>query len=223
MKLTAVLVLLTPFLMDSIPQDTPKKIIFFGDSITEMGVQPKGYITYIKELAKKSNRAGHFEFIGSGIGGNKVYDLYLRLEEDVLQKSPDMVVIYIGINDVWHKRLAGTGTDADKFERFYRAIIKTLKDNNIQVVLCTPAVIGERADNTNEQDDDLNHYSSIIRELARELDVKLVDLRTSFMTYYRVHNPQNTEKGILTTDRVHLNEKGNKLVADEMWKVIRSF
>jgi isoamyl acetate esterase len=223
MKLIAVFIALTPLLINTFKQDTPRKIIFLGDSITEMGVQPGGYITHIRELAKKHNRADHFKFIGSGIGGNKVYDLYLRMEEDVLRQSPDAVFIYIGINDVWHKRLTGTGTDADKFERFYRAIIKALKDKHIQVVLCTPAVIGEHADNSNEQDDDLDHYSSIIRKLAGELEVKLVDLRKSFMAYYRVHNPQNAGTGILTTDRVHLNENGNKLVAEEMWRVIRAF
>ena len=29
--------------------------------------------------------------------------------------------------------------------------------------------------------------------------------------------------GILTTDRVHLNEAGNKLVAEEIWKVLRKY
>jgi lysophospholipase L1-like esterase len=56
-----------------------------------------------------------------------VYDLYLRLEEDVLKKRPDVVVIWIGVNDVWHKTILGTGTDADKFEKFYTAIINKLK------------------------------------------------------------------------------------------------
>jgi lysophospholipase L1-like esterase len=37
------------------------------------------------------------------------------MEEDVLEKMPDVVVIYIGVNDIWHKTLLRTGTDADKF------------------------------------------------------------------------------------------------------------
>jgi len=41
-------------------------------------------------------------------------------------------VIWVGVNDVWHKTLLGTGTDADKFEKFYQAIIKKLKDKNIK-------------------------------------------------------------------------------------------
>ena len=33
---------------------------------------------------------------------NKIYDLYLRHEEDVIAKKPNIVIIYVGINDVWH-------------------------------------------------------------------------------------------------------------------------
>jgi len=36
------------------------------------------------------------------------------------------------------------------------------------------------------------------------------------------NNKENKDRGILTTDRVHLNTAGNLLVADEMWKVIKS-
>ena len=32
----------------------------------------------------------------------------------------------------------------------------------------------------------------------------------------------NKDRGILTTDRVHLNANGNQLVADEIWKAIQA-
>lgn len=139
---------------------------------------------------------------------------YLRLEEDVLSKIPDVVVIYVGVNDVWHKTVLGTGTDADKFEKFYAAIIKKLQENNIKLILCTPAVIGERTDNSNQQDGDLNLYSQIIRNLAEQYRCSLCDLRKAFLEYNLKNNSTNSASGILTTDKVHLNEKGNQLVAD---------
>jgi len=49
----------------------------------------------------------------------------------------------------------------------------------------------------------------------------LIDLRKIFLAYNVANNPENKTKGILTTDGVHLNAKGNQLVADEMWKVIK--
>ncbi len=218
-------ILLTIFLALSItafmPNQKKQRIIFFGDSITQAGAQPGGYIVRIDSLCTKEGLKTNYEFVGAGIGGNKIYDLYLRMEDDVLAKTPDVVFIYVGVNDVWHKSTSGTGTDADKFGIFYQAIIKKLKDKNIKVVLCTPATIGEKADFSNSQDGDLNEYSKIIRWLANKNNLPTVDLRTLFLNYIIKNNPENKSKGILTTDGVHLNAKGNQLVADEMWKAIK--
>jgi lysophospholipase L1-like esterase len=202
----------------SFKANEPKKIVFFGDSITQAGVNPKGYIQVFQGIADKTY-PGKYKAIGAGIGGNKVYDLYLRMEE-MLEHKPDVVVIFIGVNDVWHKSSSGTGTDADKFVRFYTKIIEKLKAQNIKVVLATPAAIGERTDFSNSQDGDLNHYSNLIRDLAIKQDLNLVDLRKAFLDYNLKNNPDNVEKGILTTDRVHLNEKGNAFVAEEMAKIL---
>ncbi len=199
-----------------------KKVLFFGDSITQAGVKPGGYIIKIGELVAKDGLTDQFELIGSGIGGNKVYDLFLRMEEDVFSKTPDVVLIYVGVNDVWHKQSSGTGTDADKFEKFYAAIIKKLQEKNIKIIMCTPAVIGERTDFTNQLDGDLNKYSNIIRGLAQKNSIPLVDLRKAFLDYNIQFNKENKESGILTTDRVHLNDEGNKIVAEEMWKAIKT-
>ena len=197
------------------------KVIFFGDSITELGIKPGGYVTKVDSMCKLEGKGGNYDFVGTGISGNKVYDLYLRLEEDVLSKNPDIVVIYVGVNDVWHKTLLGTGTDADKFEKFYLAILKKLKEKNIKAILCTPAVVGEKTDFSNPLDGDLNRYSNIIRDMAKKNNLPLVDLRQKFLDYYKSNNPKNEEKNILTYDRVHLNAKGNQLVADAMWNTIK--
>ena len=197
------------------------KVIFFGDSITQLGIQPKGYVSVVKELAAQDGQQENFEFVGAGIGGNKIYDLYLRLDDDVLAKNPDVVVIFVGVNDVWHKSSFGTGTDPDKFEKFYNAVINKLKAKNIKVILATPACIGERTDFSNQQDGDLNRYSNIIRSIAAKNNCQLVDLRKLFLDYNLKNNPENKESGILTTDRVHLNETGNKLVAEAMWSTIK--
>ena len=109
----------------SMPQKK-SKVIFFGDSITEAGVKPGGYITRIDSMCKLENMSERYEFAGAGIGGNKVYDLYLRMDDDVMSKNPDIVIVYIGVNDVWHKTSYGTGTDPDKFVKFYDAILKKL-------------------------------------------------------------------------------------------------
>jgi len=148
--------------------------------------------------------------------------LYLRLEKDVLSKQPDIVVIYVGINDVWHKRLAGTGTDYVKFTEFYDVIVKKLQAEKIKVIVCTPSVIGERKDNSNEQDGELNMYSNWLRNYAKTNQLICVDLRTDFQNYLIANNPSNEEKGLLTSDRVHLNAKGNLFVAQTIWKELKT-
>jgi lysophospholipase L1-like esterase len=202
-------------------QQKRSRVVFFGDSITEAAVNPGGYIRRIDSLSSVGHRDRQYEFIGAGVSGNKVYDLYLRMGRDLLSKDPSIAVIYIGVNDVWHKRSLGTGTDADKFEIFYQAMIDTILQKGAAVVLCTPAMIGEKTDCTNEQDGDLNKYSDIIRRLAKRNHLSIVDLRLRFLEYNRLHNKINAETGVLTTDGVHLNNLGNELVAEEMWKVIR--
>lgn len=206
-------------LLSSMQVQKPVKVIFFGDSITRAGVNPGGYITLMQESLKGNTKPG-YELIGAGIGGNKVYDLYLRHEEDVLSKKPDVVVIYVGVNDVWHKQSNQTGTDPDKFVAFYAALIKKFQAAGIKVILSTPAVIGERTDFSNSQDGDLNRYSQLIRDQASKYGCGLVDLRKAFLEYNLKNNPENKESGILTTDRVHLNPAGNRLVADLMLKAI---
>ncbi len=198
-----------------------KKIVFFGDSITQAAVKPGGYIDVLNRQLAENGKAEKLELIGAGISGNKVPDLQRRLEKDVLSHNPDRVFIYIGINDVWHYthpccKDNGGGTPADKFESGLKDIIRQLEAKGASVVLCTPSVIGEKKNGENAQDQMLDQYVAISRKIAKETGTRLCDLRVAFVDYLKQNNPQNEEKGILTTDGVHLNEKGNALVAEQM-------
>ncbi|MBL7827210.1 MAG: SGNH/GDSL hydrolase family protein [Saprospiraceae bacterium] len=206
--------LMACFLLSFSPAKKKMRVVFFGDSITEAGVQPGGYIAQMRDTLVAENKGEAFDLVGAGISGNKVYDLYLRLETDVLAKKPKVVVIYVGVNDVWHKQTHGTGTDADKFKKFYDAIIAKLQKKGIQVIMCTPACIGEKKGGVNPLDKELDTYSDIIRGIAKEKNCKLVDLRKAFTEYNAANNISDRYSSILTTDGVHLNAKGNKMVAE---------
>ncbi len=208
-------------MLSAFAKQQKKKVIFFGDSITQAGVGPTGFITLLQQDLNKAGKSRDFELIGAGIGGNKVYDLYLRLEDDVLSKKPDLVFIYIGINDVWHKRSFGTGTDPDKFEKFYNRIIEKIQAGGAKVVICTPTVIGEKKDFVNELDGDLNKYAEIIRGIAGNKNVELLDLHKATIAYINAHNPDNKSQGILTQDGVHMNETGNRFLADQFAPYIK--
>jgi len=215
-----ILLLFCLYLLIAATVQKKRKVIFFGDSITQAAVDKGGYIVRMDSMLEKKGLKNNYDLVGSGVSSNKVYDLYLRLDEDVLSKNPDVVIIFIGVNDVWHKRSMGTGTDADKFQKFYNAILKKLSDKNIKAILCTPAAIGEKTDLSNELDGDLNKYSNIIRSIAAKNNLPLVDLRKIFLAYNIKNNSENKDRGILTGDGVHLNAKGNQLVAEGMWNEI---
>ena len=236
-----ILILLISFLIFSCSNST--KIVFLGDSITDAGVydtnvgipsngelvypQYTGFITLLSKSVGENT-----ELVGKGIGGDKVSDLLTRYKDDVIKLNPDIVFIYIGINDVWHKYDYGTGTDIDLYENGLRQIIRDIKDNGIKVILCTPTVIGENKgeftlvnqfkdiETMEIMNDDLDDYSDVIRKLSIEFNTELIDLRKIFMNYISENNSTNTPSGITTYDGVHLNDLGNKLIADEMIKFI---
>jgi lysophospholipase L1-like esterase len=104
--LLAVLGFACPALADSQESPALKKgdrVVFLGDSITQGGnSHAKGYVKLIEAKLKRDHADLGVEVIGAGISGNKVPDLQRRLDKDVLAKKPTVVVVYIGINDVWH-------------------------------------------------------------------------------------------------------------------------
>ena len=207
----------------------PTKIVFLGDSITQQAEDfEDGFISLIRQNLVQDK----FELVGKGIGGNKVSDLLTRYKSDVIDLNPDIVFIYIGINDVWHKYDFGTGSDIDLYEKGLRTIISDIKSLGSKIVLCTPTVIGENTgdfvlgnqfkdvETMEKMNGDLDTFSEVVRKLSNEYGTELLDLRKIFMDYLAENNINNDAAGILTTDGVHLNKQGNKLIADQMIKFI---
>lgn len=205
--------------------DTAVRIVFLGDSITEAGVQPDGYITLVSDSLKRAYPDRAIEVIGAGISGNKVPDLQARLERDVLVHDPTHVVIYIGINDVWHfyEFDAVTGTEEPVFESGLHDLITKIEATGAEVLLCTPSVIGEDPASDTAVNQRLMAYADILRGVAEAADVRLGDLRAAFEEYLERENRDKAYDGVLTTDGVHLNPAGNRFVADFMIEQLSAF
>ncbi|MDA1014914.1 MAG: Dabb family protein [Planctomycetota bacterium] len=187
------------------------RIVFLGDSITAQGAGPNGFVT----LVRKKLAAEGVTVIGAGIGGHKVPDLEKRLDRDVISKQPTIVVIYIGINDVWHST-RNNGTPKDKFDSGLRSLIERVNAAGARAILCTPSLIGEKHDGSNPLDKMLDEYCAVSRTVAKDTKTQLIDLRLAFLKHVKAFNKDNATKGVLTTDGVHLNEPGNVFVANEM-------
>lgn len=188
-------------------------IVFLGDSITQAGAGPTGYVRLIDNAVSKSHPERGVKIVYAGISGNRVPDLQKRLDRDVLSKKPTLVFIYIGINDVWHS-IRGRGTPKDQYEAGLRDLIQKIRGAGAKVVLATPSVIGEKQSGSNSLDKMLDEYAEISRKVAKETGVTLCDLHQQFAEHLKKNNPENKDRGVLTTDGVHLNPAGNRFVAD---------
>ena len=164
---------------ENMNDNQPTKIVFLGDSITQQAEDfEDGFISLIRQNLIQDK----FELVGKGIGGNKVSDLLTRYKSDVLDLNPDLVFIYIGINDVWHKYDFGTGSDIDLYEKGLRAIISDIKSLGSKIVLCTPTVIGENTgdfelgnqfkdvETMEKMNKDLDTFSEVVRKLSNEYE-----------------------------------------------------
>ncbi len=202
-------------------QDSPLKkgeaIAFFGDSITQAGARPGGYCKLIADAIAKQRPELGVRPIYAGISGHKVPNLQGRLDRDVLSKNPTVVFIYIGINDVWHGK---NGTPKDKFDAGLRDLIEKISDAGATIVLATPSVIGEKTDGSNKLDGLLDEYAAISRTVAKDTDTTLCDLRVAFLERLKEINPDGKERGLLTSDGVHLNAAGNQFVAEQTSQAI---
>ncbi len=200
------------------------RIVFFGDSITEAGVGPGGYVTLVKESLKALYPGRRIDVIGSGVSGNRVPDLQARLERDVLSKKPTHVVVYIGVNDVGQRPVphAEEGADKEAYRRGLKSLLTRIQRSGAEAILCTPGVIGEDPSSGSNENRLLDDYAVISRRVAAEAGAGLCDLRAAFRQYLKMHNTEGRYQGILTYDGLHLNEAGNRFVARQMLRAFNA-
>jgi isoamyl acetate esterase len=186
-------------------------IVFVGDSITHQGGAAGGYVDLIKRAYP--DRAIDYY----GLSGGRAADLWtgqsnwsqMKPYADILKTAPTMLILYIGVNDIWHE----PSTAPEVFRSNLTELVSQAKAAGAVVILATPAVIGEsRKDNP--KNTMLDEFSQIAQEIAAIQQVMFCNLRQAFMDYLETYNVADADQGILTTDGVHLNVAGNQLVAD---------
>lgn len=179
---------------------TPAKIVCFGDSITKRG--------YPAELAKLL----HVEVLNAGVGGNTTAGALRRLQADVLDKKPDIVVIFFGTND---SRLDApkVHVPVDRYVANLRQIITRCSALPARVVLCTlppinPTPYFQRhapapVEAVGGLAKVLETYRTAVLTLGRELHLPVVDL----------HALLAQEPTWLSPDGVHPTDAGNTIIA----------
>ncbi len=185
-------------------------IAFLGDSITEAGTGQEGYITLFK-LACGVN-GYEVKAINAGISGHKSNDMLARLQRDVVDRHPTWVSISCGVNDVWHGE---KGVPLPDYKKNMTEIVDRCLSAGIKVLLLTATPIYEDANSKENQK--LAPYNDFLRELAKEKKVVLCDLNKACLSVYA---EKRADKNVLTTDGVHMNPRGNRLMAREIFRAL---
>ncbi|MBN1154781.1 hypothetical protein JXB12_07660 [candidate division KSB1 bacterium] len=199
--------------------DHQQQIIFLGNSITEMGEAPDGYVSLIRKMLATLYPEKRIFVLNAGISGHKSSDMSARFSRDVLQFKPDWVTISVGINDVWHDYLKKRpdlnhlqGVPLDEFTSYLNDMVRRAKSANTRVALFTTTVIMENL--KSQENMTLVGYNKRIAEIARKNKCLLIDLNKAFHEALAPHQSATmNNSGILTTDGVHMNAAGNWLMA----------
>ncbi|MBQ3571368.1 MAG: SGNH/GDSL hydrolase family protein [Clostridia bacterium] len=203
------------------------KIVFFGDSITDMGRardvdgQAFGYgVGYVNSIAStlKYENPEKYEIINRGIGGNRIVDLYARIKADVWNFNPDILSVLIGVNDVWHEQW-GNGVDLERFEKIYRMLIEDTKQRfpNIKFILCEPFILkGSATEEIFEELCEVKKYALVVKKLAKEYGTGFVALQEKFDEAAEKHG-----SAFYLYDGVHPDIAGGKLIAEEWLKTFK--
>ena len=213
---------LTPDASGRVGAGTPlqgvHRIVCLGDSITQFGDGPSGYVGLMRAYLAQAYPANGFEVVNAGVSGNTSNDELGRFDRDVLQKKPDLLTISVGVNDVWHGfnaqfPLGGgpNGVTLPVYRANVEKMVSEAQAQGIEVVLLSPTVIGE--DLNDPRNVMATGYIGALRDIARRHKCLFIDLRGPFFTYLDLSRTTGHTDNLLTVDGVHMNDWGNRLMA----------
>lgn len=111
-----------------------KKILFFGDSITDSGHQNEykwnmgyGYVNLVVSHLEYEY-PGEYECVNRGVSGNRVVDLLAREKRDAINLKPDIISILIGVNDIGHELGSGNGVSPERYYELYSMLVRDIKE-----------------------------------------------------------------------------------------------
>ena len=190
-----------------------KTIVFFGDSITDSAKfsNPNypygaGYFHMVKAELDVFYPQLNVTLYNEGISGNKTENLLDRFDTDVAPHKPDLVVIFIGINDVWHPvEAGGKPIFTEIFNRLDELILR-IERLNSKVALMTPFLF--------PTDEFFANLLPIFEEFSVEYKKYLLNKNVEFIDLYEILKPySNLSNNRVTKDSVHPTPFGHGLIA----------
>lgn len=207
----------------SLPGAEPARVITLGDSITK-GVRPgvtaeETFSALIQKALVKEGQPA--EVINIGIGGERTDQALQRLDKDVIDKKPGIVVIMYGTNDSYVDQGAtDSRITAEQYGQNLQSLVEKLRAAKIKPILMTEPRWGDgaKANGVKEHPNvRLEKYVKVCREIAKKSDVPLVD----HFQIWSDKNQAGTDIGKWTTDQCHPNPEGHKVLADAILPVLK--
>ena len=204
------------------PLKNVHRIVCLGDSITQGGEGPGGYVWLVRHYLRAiygGTPGGEIEVLNAGISGHKSNDMKARFQKDVLDKKPDLVTISVGVNDVWHgfydNHPAGDGPRGiplDKYRANVEEMITWAQKQGAKVVVLSTTVIKE--DLNSPENAKLVGYNAALKDLARKHHCIFVNYQKPFKALIEAYRKETGGRELLlTADGVHMNSAGNKVMA----------
>ncbi len=209
-------------------KESSLRILLLGDSTTAARGPLRIYAQLLEEdLAQRGIAA---TIINAGIGGESTSAAKERLERELKTHQPDIVTFLYGINDaavdVWRGETAPR-VSVDDYRRNLESFVHLTRTAGARPVLLTPnplawtpqerRLYGKPPYDPNEADGHnvvLKAYVAAVRDVAAAQNVPLVDVYQAFEKYSREHALRD-----LLLDGAHPNERGHRIIADELWKM----
>jgi lysophospholipase L1-like esterase len=193
------------------------KILFQGDSITDAGRSREnladlgpGYPAFVATSLTDLYPQAQFTFTNRGISGNRTEHLVQRLQADFVDHQPDLVIMMIGVNDVWHHYSHNIETTDEVFEANLRHVLSEIKTKTPAKLIMIEPYLLPAADKEHMLPE-LHAKIRIERKLAREFADSYIPLDGIFAAAcvgesYTKYSP----------DGVHPNADGARLIAKQV-------
>jgi lysophospholipase L1-like esterase len=186
-------------------------LVFAGDSITDSGRDRDdaaslgdGYVSLIAQAVADRGET----VVNKGISGNRAVDLESRWD-DILAARPDVLTVYIGVNDMWRRFDADDPTSAEDFEATVAGLLQAARDAGVErILLIEPYFVPVRDDQVSWLDD-LNPKRDAVRRLAERFDATLVELHDTVTAAAAEHGAS-----AIVPDGVHPTPQGSAIIAD---------
>jgi acyl-CoA thioesterase-1 len=192
--------------IDKLKKGEQLSLVALGDSLTYGWLVRKGYLDFINEMIKDRYPKSKIAITNRGIPGDTAEGGLARLEHDVIDLNPDLVMIQFGLNDAF------SGISPEKFENTMVTIVEKLKaGTESEILLLTSVPIMNGHGNFIAE----QFYHSILTAADKE-NVPVVQVHR----YWGKKISAGIDfKKLVQADQVHPTLEGYRLIAEAIMEV----